>query len=297
MSYNFKIAEQKTVHQTITKTALTSNTLDRFERVCNPDTLTAEQVERIEHLAYCANMGAESKESAWNHFIKRVKESMNIDIKEEHPNIRKAIADYQTETVNKFSKELETKTVADILASWYWKQYLTPKSLEALKNIAPEEKPIPGIVEKMKAKKAREEAKNTAKHLEALALAECYNLPERVSVSVEFTRSRTWGSIPHAAVTTEERDTFGTASGCGYDKESAAIASAMNQHPEIMRILYDYAESGKTFPYSVHTFAGLPSFDGGCGVSCFRAVFEACGYKWRQVGNGKTYNAYEITRK
>lgn len=220
-----------------------------------------------------------------------------LDRFEKYPNIRKAIADHEAETLDKFNQEIETKTAADILASWYLKQYTTPKTLEAIKNTAPEEKPAADILAKMKAKKAREEAKNTAKRLEALALAKSCKLPESVNISVEFTRSRTWGSIPHATITAEQRRTFGTASGCGYDKESAAIASAMNQNSEVMRILYDHAESGKGFPYSVHTFAGLPSFDGGCGVSCFRSVFEACGYEWRQVGNGKTFNAYAITRK
>lgn len=281
------------------KTMLTCDTLDRFEKFINPETLTAEQVQEVEHLAYCANMGAESKESAWTRFCELVKHFLNLDIidTERHPNIRKAIADHEAETLGKFNQEIETKTAADILASWYLKQYTTPKTLEAIKNTAPEEKPAADILAKMKAKKAREEAKNTAKRLEALALAESCKLPESVNISVEFTRSRTWRSIPHATITAEQRRTFGTASGCGYDKESAAIASAMNQNSEVMRILYDHAESGKGFPYSVHTFAGLPSFDGGCGVSCFRSVFEACGYEWRQVGNGKTFNAYAITRK
>lgn len=281
------------------KTMLTCDTLDRFEKFINPETLTEEQVQEVEHLAYCANMGAESKESAWTRFCELVKHFLNLDIidTERHPNIRKAIADHEAETRNKFNQEIETKTAADILASWYLKQYTTPKTLEAIKNTAPEEKPAADILAKMKAKKAREEAKNTAKRLEALALAESCKPPESVNISVEFTRSRTWGSIPHATITAEQRRTFGTASGCGYDKESAAIASAMNQNPEIMRILYDHAESGEDFPYSVHTFAGLPSFVGGCGVSCFRSVFESCGYEWRQVGNGRTFNAYAITRK
>lgn len=214
-----------------------------------------------------------------------------------YANIRQAIAAHEAETISNFTQNLDGKTAADILANCYFKRYTTPKTLESIKNTAPEEKPAADILAKMKAKKAREEAKNTAKRLEALALAESCELPESISISVEFTRSRMWGSIPHATVTAEHRRTFGTASGCGYDKESAAIADAMNQHPAIMRILYDHAESGECFPCSVRTFAGLPSFDGGCGVSCFRAVFEACGYEWRQVGNGKTFNVYAITRK
>ena len=55
------------------KTMLTCDTLDRFEKFINPETLTAEQVQEVEHLAYCANMGAESKESAWTRFCELVK--------------------------------------------------------------------------------------------------------------------------------------------------------------------------------------------------------------------------------
>lgn len=75
------------------KTMLTCDTLDRFEKFINPETLTAEQVQEVEHLAYCANMGAESKESAWTRFCELVKHFLNLDIidTERHPNIRKAI--------------------------------------------------------------------------------------------------------------------------------------------------------------------------------------------------------------
>lgn len=282
MSYNFKIGELKeNAHYTV-------STIDKWDGSTKTEEMTGASLKSFTN--GCAHLYDIHAEEI-------TEEALTEENAEQHPNIRKAIADHEAETLDKFNREVETKTAADILASWYLKRYTTPKTLEAIKNTAPEEKPAADILAKMKAKKAREEAKNTAQRLEALALAESCKLPESVNISVEFTRSRTWGSIPHATITAEQRRTFGTASGCGYDKESAAIASAMNQNPEVMRILYDHAESGEGFPYSVHTFAGLPSFDGGCGVSCFRSVFEACGYEWRQVGNGKTFNAYAITRK
>ena len=282
MSYNFKMGELK-------ENALyTVSTIDKWDGSTKTEEMTGASLKSFTN--GCAHLYDIHAEEI-------TEEAPAEETAEKHPNIRKAIADHEAETLGKFNQEIETKTAADILASWYLKRYTTPKTLEAIKNTAPEEKPAADILAKMKAKKAREEAKNTAQRLEALALAESCKLPESVNISVEFTRSRTWGSIPHATITAEQRRTFGTASGCGYDKESAAIASAMNQNPEVMRILYDHAESGEGFPYSVHTFAGLPSFDGGCGVSCFRSVFEACGYEWRQVGNDKTFNAYAITRK
>ena len=62
------------------KTMLTCDTLDRFEKCINPETLTAEQVQEVEHLAYCANMSAENKESAWTRFCELVKKFLNLDI-------------------------------------------------------------------------------------------------------------------------------------------------------------------------------------------------------------------------
>ena len=43
--------------------------------------------------------------------------------------------------------------------------------------------------------------------------------------------------------------------------------------------------------------AGLPKFDGGCGVNCFRSIFEACGYEWRTVASGKMFSCYTIERR
>lgn len=214
-----------------------------------------------------------------------------------YENIRKAIAEHEAETLEKFATEIKTKTAADILESWYYKQYTTPATLRAIQEAEQGEPLAAVLIEKMTAKKAREEKKNTQKRLEKIEAAEAAHLPENVNISVELTRSRVWGWNPHATVRAWATVTEDGASGCGYDKESAAIAGAMNANPEIMRILYDHAEAGESFPYSVHTFAGLPSFDGGCGVSCFRSVFEACGYEWRQVASGRTFNAYTLHKK
>lgn len=65
---------------TMKKTMLTYETLDRFESIINPSTLTAEQVKEVEHLAYCANMGAESKDAAWQRFVELIKQFLQIDL-------------------------------------------------------------------------------------------------------------------------------------------------------------------------------------------------------------------------
>ena len=214
-----------------------------------------------------------------------------------YENIRKVIAEHEAETIERFANDLENKTAGDILSNWFLMQYATPKTAEALRAAKLNEVPTAETLAKMKAKKAREEAKATAKRLEKVAEVEAANLPESVNISVEFVRSRVWGWNPHATIRGEQRRTEGSASGCGYDKESAAISYAMNEHPEILKIIYNHAEQGKPFPYAVHIFAGLPSFDGGCGVSCFYHIFEACGYEWQQVADGRTFNAYTLRKK
>ena len=212
-------------------------------------------------------------------------------------NLKKAVKEHEQKQIEKFVADLKKMTVGEVLGSWYFKAYATPKVLESLKE-AEQGEPVPApIVEKMTAKKTREEQKETQKRLDQIAEVELYEQPETVRISVEFKKSRTWGFIPHATVTGEKRRSYGKAGGCGYDKESAAIAYAINENPEVLRILYDHAEKGLAFPYSVRIWAGIPSFDGGCGVSCFYNVFEECGYKFEQVANGKTFSAYTLTRK
>lgn len=214
-----------------------------------------------------------------------------------YENIKKAIATHEEKTLADFRAELEKKTAGELVGSWYYRQYMTPKTFEAVKALAPDEYPAAGILEKIEAKKARVEAKNTAGRLAKVEAAENAHEIQTGHVEVEFIRSRTWGYNPHAAAYGATRRTEGSASGCGYDKESTAIASALNDNPDFMRILYDHAEKGLAFPYSVNVWAGVPYFDGGCGVSCFRNVFDACGYTWEQVVNGRNVTAYQITRK
>lgn len=62
-------------------TFLTDDTLIRFESKVDINTLTQEQIHDIEHFAYCANMGAKDKDSAFDWFSHLVKKHMNIDLK------------------------------------------------------------------------------------------------------------------------------------------------------------------------------------------------------------------------
>ena len=152
-------------------------------------------------------------------------------------------------------------------------------------------------LEKIIKKHTRRAKKATAERLQKLAEVEAAELPQVINISVEWHRSAVWGYNPSATVAADYRRTYGKASGCGYDKESAAVAEALNANPEALKIIYKYVNEGGSLPYGARVWAGLPSFAGGCGVGCYRSIFEACGYEWRQVGSGKLFNCYTIERR
>lgn len=211
-------------------------------------------------------------------------------------NLKKAINSHYDGEAEKFAAKLEGLTVGAALDSWYYRDRMTAAALKAAQGMEKGESLPECVKAKMLGRFHRENEKARSAKLEKLEAAAAYSLPDCVSVGVEWKKNATWGYNPTATICAAKRRTEGKASGCGYDKGSAAIAEACNLNPEIMRILYEHAEKGGAFPYSVHTFAGLPSFDGGCGVSCFGPVFAACGYTWRNVASGKLYDAFTIEK-
>lgn len=134
-----------------------------------------------------------------------------------------------------------------------------------------------------------------------------------IKITVDWVKSKTWGANPRATVEawTDQHtriETTGTASGCGYDKRSAAIAEAFNQNESILKALYIAEEKrlantaeGDTSRRAVIGYGSgcnaLPAFEAGCGVSCFRSIFSNIGFKWEDTASGKMFDVYTITRK
>lgn len=125
------------------------------------------------------------------------------------------------------------------------------------------------------------------------------NAPDLTSVSVcvDWVRSRTWGYYPRVEIITNTGTYTGAASGCGYDKESAAIADAFNKCDSILKVLYQLKENGlragKTDESKTAScgrsngdicgygagYGAIPYFEGGVGASCFWSILKNCGYK------------------
>ena len=209
-------------------------------------------------------------------------------------NITISIYQFEAEDIRKFTADIKKLSAAEIKRRYY--EDLTPKTAEALTE-AGEGMPDAKTLEKIIKKHTRKAKKATAERLQKLEEVEAAELPQVINISVEWHRSSVWGYNPSATVEAGHFRTQSTASGCGYDKESAAVANALNANPGILKILYKYANYGANFPYGVNVRAGLPSFAGGCGVGCYRLIFEKCGYEWRQVGSGKLFNCYTIERR
>ncbi len=141
--------------------------------------------------------------------------------------------------------------------------------------------------------------------MERLAQIEEAKSPEQIVIEVNWVKNPYWGNNPHAEITDDMRCWHGSASGCGYDKKTAAIAEAANQSNRILKILADKKErelqTGKTgtnrdlVGYG-SGYGAIPYFEGGVGISSFRKIFENCGYEWKDY-RGEKYDMYIVTRK
>ena len=137
-----------------------------------------------------------------------------------------------------------------------------------------------------------------------------------VKITMEWKRSRMWGSNPSAECwysfinAQGNHDSgycvSGSIGGCGYDKGSTAVAMCLNQINEVLKPLY--AAKNKAMNIGVldivnHALLGygsgygiLPSIEGGVGVSCYPKIFESIGYKFSTQASGKTFDVYTITK-
>jgi hypothetical protein len=140
-----------------------------------------------------------------------------------------------------------------------------------------------------------------------------------ITISIEWKKSRMWGSNPHA--TAEVRYQDGTyayregykASGCGYDKTSTVVAAIFDSF--LRYKLWGKLPTEKKYhingekrdrPYGVsfgeYLLAdGLGNdvkieyrqFSGGIGMSCFPAISEFIGGKFETVASGKSFDVFK----
>ena len=189
------------------------------------------------------------------------------------------------------------------------RHYLTAAAWESFKagKITREK-----AIEKATRRAQRETDKSTAAGLAKLDAAEVAPDLDYINIDVEWVRSSTWGYNPRVDVCADIR-TYGRAGGCGYDKESAAVAEAFNDNPAILKILYQIKENGLRAGESDADpvacsgrdnrnicgygsgYSVIPYFEGGVGVSCFWSILKKAGFEC--VGNhGKREDLYTLRK-
>jgi len=123
-----------------------------------------------------------------------------------------------------------------------------------------------------------------------------------------------WGSNPNAecwySFTNNEGNyhsgyvTSGSIGGCGYDKQSTAVANCLNQINEILKPLYDLKNNQlepteknnhEIFGYG-SGYGILPTIEGGVGVSCYNAIFNKIGFEFKCTASGKNFDVYTISK-
>ena len=124
-----------------------------------------------------------------------------------------------------------------------------------------------------------------------------------ICIDIEWKRSTTWGYNPTATVQVWTDGGYftaeGRASGCGYDKRSAAVGSALNQISAVIAALCAVKEANITEEKTTSNqcicygagYGAIPYFEGGVGISCHHEMLKLCGLE-KTADHGTKYTDY-----
>ena len=218
-------------------------------------------------------------------------------------NLKSATKREEKKRLNEFTKGLkEYKTIEEVLKPWYVRD-LIPASSKNKKWAS---------VNELKAYLIARKTKDTNKRIDQLSsridTIKASQDVASVVINVEWNKSRNYGNQAKAeAVVTyknglHKRFEGSRTGGCGYDKESTAIADALNQCNGLLKMLYkvknrNVKESSRELIGYGSGYGILPSFEGGVGVSCMYKICESLKMKFNSVSSGKRFDVYQITKK
>ena len=217
--------------------------------------------------------------------------------------LKKLVEKENNKQLKKAISDLRKAKKSDIIDLWYYREKLTKRQIEKLNN---KELTTKEVKKTLKKKITNEDEKRTNKELTKIeTIKNANDFIIAINISVNWVKSPTWGYNPHATITTSDGNiTEGRASGCGYDKESAAIAAALNQNNGILKLLYNAKNKKMTLKNTNnHDLLGygsgygvLPYFEGGVGVSSLLNIFRKMGYNVTEH-HTKTSEFYAIGGK
>lgn len=171
---------------------------------------------------------------------------------------------------------------------------------------------------------ARRKARQAAKDAARIEAERNQKPVKAVTITIEWKKSRMWGSNPHCEASVEfhdgtyERSPVFKCSGCGYDKTSTVIADVFNRYllyklwamtPEQIKggrgsgdkgnapygINYRQAETWKDSYGREHHNPEHRYFAGGIGANCYQAISEYIGGQWEHTADGKMFDVFKYT--
>lgn len=220
--------------------------------------------------------------------------------------LRKAITAENKKLQNdRLSQLNECKSIEQALNNWQLNQYLTPTTKRKKWNSLTELKQyLKGRILKAYAKSIESKITQFDAVLNSGDLIEC-------TITIEWKKNRTWGSNPRAKAEYKYIGADGleyrgwvdgsSISGCGYDKQSTAVAEVLNGVNPLLKALYKKRNQDVTtknrelFGYG-SGYGLLPRIEGGVGVSCYPDIFKTVGFKFETVAGGSNFDVYKITR-
>lgn len=211
--------------------------------------------------------------------------------------LRKQVEKENKKELKKALSNLNKAKKEDFTNLWYYSEKLTKRQKEKLTKSEQKEIIKNNIIKEYNAR--------LNKDLKRIDIIENANDNiEAITINVDWVKNRTWGYNPHATIYTNNGDiTEGRASGCGYDKESAAIAEVLNKNNDILKLLYiaknKKMTSKKTNNHDLLGYGSgygvLPYFEGGVGVSSLLNIFKKLGYETSEHHTDKS-DFYTITK-
>jgi hypothetical protein len=210
--------------------------------------------------------------------------------------LTKEVLKRKNETLSNIRK-IQTSETAKL--DWFLKQLLpATKQNHTFKNVTELKSYLVDRLEKQTLKKLENLKKELVFSDDLIEI-------EILTINVEWKKNPTWRSNPTATafVLGIGELSSGSIGGCGYDKESTAVANVLNQIPQFRKLMFELKNKGKNHTLKNRELFGygsgygiLPNFEGGVGVGCYDRIFNAIGYEFKNISSGKTFDVYQISK-
>ena len=195
------------------------------------------------------------------------------------------------------------KEVSEVLDQWQHRNLIPVSSKNRQWGSVEELKTY--LINRMEKAHLKEVAKDVQR------IETVYNAREidSIKITIEWKRSHMYGLNPKAEAFVTYKDNEGgerfysdTVSGCGYDKESTAVANCLNQVNGLLKRLYKLKNKNaggnnhELFGYG-SGYGILPAFEGGVGVSCYDRIMEKIKLNFEGTAHGKTFDVYSVAKR